>query len=170
MGKVERRVKESVFRDSAQFIHRILYEFTEIVEQTEKNLLSDKEDVIQQERKYQAIVKRTDYEFMLEKYPLQRKNLTFDQFIDVLRPIMMGTYHVNELRHAFRLLDRNSSGCIEIEELTCFLPIVDSNFTRGKILAYVGKVDTDQDQKLNLEEFSDMISRGIGRDIIMGHI
>jgi Ca2+-binding EF-hand superfamily protein len=95
---------------------------------------------------------------------------SFDNFVCILRPIMMGTYVDNELQEAFDLLDKDQSGTIDLDELADFLPIIRSDITKKTLLHYVRKVDSNTDEKLNFHEFTDMILRGIGRDIICGHI
>jgi Ca2+-binding EF-hand superfamily protein len=96
--------------------------------------------------------------------------LSFEDFVRVLRPIMMGTYVDDELREAFYLLDKNQSNTIDIDELIDFLSIIYSEVTKEILLHYLGKNDINKNQKLNFDEFTDVILRGIGRDIVCGYI
>jgi Ca2+-binding EF-hand superfamily protein len=169
MPNLSYSVTESIRRDQGQIIE-LIYSYEESQVQSELNLLTQKHDHTRNFRKYQATVKRDEYERMVRTFMHGKDKLTFDDFIRILRPIMMGTYANNELQEAFELLDRDQSGLIDIDELADFLPILHSDITREKLLNYVGKIDINTDQKLNFDEFTDMILRGIGRDIVCRHI
>jgi Ca2+-binding EF-hand superfamily protein len=162
-------VTESIYRRYGRII-KLIYDYEESQEQTELNLLTHEQDHSRQYRHYQATIKRDEYEWMIQTYMFDKDKLPFDSFVRILRPIMMGTYVGNELEEAFNLLDKDQSGTIDIDELADFLPIIHSDVTKEALLDYVGKVDVNSDQKLSFDEFTDMILRGIGRDIVCGHV
>jgi Ca2+-binding EF-hand superfamily protein len=169
MANLSYSVTESIYRRYGRII-KLVYDYEESQEQTELNLLTQKQDHTRQYRHYQATIKRDEYERMIETYMFDKDKLPFDSFVCILRPIMMGTYVGNELEEAFNLLDKDQSGTIDIDELADFLPVIHSDVTKKTLLHYVGKVDINSDQKLNFDEFTDMVLRGIGRDIVCGHI
>jgi hypothetical protein len=158
-------VTESIYRQYGQII-KLVYEYEENQEQFELDLLTQKQD----HRHYRAIIKRDEYERIIQSNMSDKDSISFDDFVRILRPIMMGTYVGDELREAFYLLDKDQSNTIDIDELADFLSIIHSEVTKDILLHYVGKIDINTDQKLNFDEFTDMILRGIGRDIVCGHI
>jgi Ca2+-binding EF-hand superfamily protein len=162
-------VTESIYRQYGQII-KLVYEYEENQEQFELDLLTQKQDHIPQYRHYRATIKRDEYECMIQPNMSDNDSLSFDDFVRILRPIMMGTYVGNELREAFYLLDKDQLNTIDIDELADFLSIIHTEVTKDILLHYLGKVDINTDQKLNFDEFTDMILRGIGRDIVCGHI
>ncbi|CAF4245826.1 unnamed protein product, partial [Rotaria magnacalcarata] len=67
-------------------------------------------------------------------------SLSFDDFVQVLRPFMMGFYRNRELEQAFGILDKDHSGSIHIDELNVFLPIINQYATGDTLKSYVRKV------------------------------
>jgi Ca2+-binding EF-hand superfamily protein len=110
-------------------------------------------------------VTRDDYQRLARKTP--KIVLSFDQFRKVLWPFMMGRHAVDDIPEAFRLLDTNHSKVINISELAAFMPLM--NVSPGVLLDHVKKVDTNGDYKLNLDEFTNFIKKGIGRQLVFGH-
>jgi hypothetical protein len=110
-------------------------------------------------------VTRDDYQRLAAKTP--QMALSFDQFLIVLRAFMMGKHAVDDIREAFRLLDTNHTNRINISELAAFMPLI--NVSPGVLLDHVRKVDQDGDYKLNLDEFTNFIKKGIGRELVFGH-
>lgn len=162
-------VTESIYRRFGRII-KLVYDYEENQQQFELDLLTQKQDHIPQYRHYRATIKRDEYERIIQPYMSDKDKLSFDNFVRIFRPIMMGTYVGDELREAFYLLDKDQSNTIDIVELADFLTIIHPEVTKEVLLHYVGKVDINTYQKLNFDEFTDLILRGIGRDIVCGHI
>jgi hypothetical protein len=119
-------------------------------------------------RKYQVFVKRQDYERLATS--INKPTLPFDKFVKVLRPFMMGQHAAEDIPEAFRLLDSDHSGTIDIGELAAFIPVIVPDGNPYMLLHHVQKVDKNNDFKLNLAEFTDLINRGVGRDITLGRL
>ena len=115
---------------------------------------------------YNISVARENYEQF--QIPVGKQKLSYDRFIKVLRPFMLGKYAADDIPEAFRILDADNSGAIDISELAAYLPVIVPGATPHLLLHHVGKVDSNSDSKLNLEEFTDLINKGIGRDISVG--
>lgn len=162
-------ITESIYRRYGRIV-KLVYDYEENQEELEGDLLTQKQNHIPQYRHYRATIKRDEYESMIQSYMFNNNELSFEDFVRVLRPIMMGTYVGDELREAFYLLDKNQSNTIDIDELIDFLSIIYSDVTKEILLHYLGKSNINRNQKLNLDEFTDMILRGIGRDIVCGYI
>ncbi|UJR12078.1 hypothetical protein I4U23_016256 [Adineta vaga] len=97
----------------------------------------------------------------------RRNTLPWDQFVKVLYTFMLGQSS-NEIDEAFKILDADKSGTIDISELVVFLNVVVPGFSVTKLLAHIKTIDKNADYKMNLAEFSQLIRRGIGTQIIMG--
>ncbi|CAF2049453.1 unnamed protein product [Rotaria magnacalcarata] len=117
---------------------------------------------------YHRAVTRADYERVAAT--IQKPTLPFDKFIKVLRPFMMGAFAHDDIPEAFRLLDADHSGTIDIGELAAFMPAIVPNSNPYILLHHIQQVDKNNDFKLNLEEFTALIHRGIGRDITLGRL
>ncbi len=119
-------------------------------------------------RKYRVAIKRQDYERLAAK--MTKPTLSFDHFAKVLRPFMMGHHASEDIPEAFRLLDADRSGTIDIGELAAFIPVIVPDANPYMLLHHVQKADKNGDFKLNLEEFTTLINQGVGRDIALGRL
>jgi len=93
--------------------------------------------------------------------------LPWEKFVKVLLAFMVGKTD-NEIREAFEILDADNSKSIDIKELGTFLPALVPDLTDAKLMEHIKKIDKNTDQKMTLAEFSQLIKRGIGMDIIIG--
>lgn len=118
-------------------------------------------------RTYETSVTRDQYDKLAKRL---QDPLAFDEFINVLRPFIMGFYLANELERAFYTLDRDHSGSIHIDELSSFLPLLNENVDNVALRNYVRKVDENFDGNMNYYEFRTLVLRGIGRDIICNYL
>jgi hypothetical protein len=119
-------------------------------------------------RNYRVSVKRQDYEQLSSK--INKPTLPFDKFVKVLRPFMIGQHAAEDIPEAFRLLDTDHSGTIDIGELAAFMPVIVPDGNPYMLLHHIQKVDKNNDYKLNLAEFTALVNGGIGRDITLGRL
>lgn len=167
MTDINYTISETIYRQNRQIIE-IIYDYNEIKqEQIEENMQIKQE---KRARNYQASIKRHEYERLANKIQYQRDVLPFDTFIIILRTFMMGTYVPEEIHQAFRLLDKNSSNTIDLDELSAFVPVIHPNMAKDTLLNYIHKVSDNDDQQINFDQFKQMILKGIGRDIVCGHV
>ncbi|UJR19405.1 hypothetical protein I4U23_022535 [Adineta vaga] len=121
-----------------------------------------------EQRDYHVAIKREDYERLAAS--ITTPTMPFNNFAKVLRPFMMGKYASEDIPEAFRLLDTDHSGTIDIGELAVFMPVIIPNASPYLLLHHIQKADKNCDYKLNLEEFTELINQGIGRDISLGRL
>ncbi|CAF0805698.1 unnamed protein product [Rotaria sordida] len=160
---LEFSVKETVIRHSG-VIDEIQYEFEEITTENVSFGITTKKE--KRSRTYDLHITRTRYNQLTQHIP---NALSFDDFILVLRPFMMGFYHHNELERAFQILDRNSSGSIDTNELAKFVPIINEYATINTLKNHIRKLNVNIDGHLNYNEFRSLILRGIGRELLCTH-
>lgn len=166
--ELEYSVTENVRRNRSGQIVQIDYQFEEtvVVESQSSGTLtrSSKE---RRSRTYDTIVTREQYDKLIRRLS---NPLSFETFVLVLRPFIMGFYTSDELERAFQALDRDHSGTIHINELNTFLPLLNDTIDSNALRTYVQKVDENFDGNMNYEEFRALVLRGIGRDIICNHL
>ncbi|CAF1384836.1 unnamed protein product [Didymodactylos carnosus] len=163
-GDLSYSVEEKIFKNNGR-IEEVVYEYEETRQQSVQKGFQDKQE--DRKRVLKAAITRQQYEDLAKKI---HKTLSFDDFLYVLRPFMMGSYSNDEINQAFKLLDTDNSGEIDIDELAAFLPIINPQVTKDTLTKYIWHVDENSDQKLSINEFNDLLSRGIGRDIVCGHV
>ena len=169
MTAVSYSVTESIHRRYGRII-QLVYDYEENEEQYELDLLTQKHEHLPKYRRYRAIIQRDGYERLIEAYVSDIDKFSFENFVCILRPIMMGTYVNDELDRAFSLLAKNHSNTIDLYELADFLSIIHSEITPGVLIHYLSKGDIRTNQQLDFDQFTDVVLRGIGRDIVCGHI
>jgi Ca2+-binding EF-hand superfamily protein len=97
----------------------------------------------------------------------KKTTLPFDKVVQVLRPFILGKSAEKEIPAAFKILDADNSGSIDIKELAVFLPCFLPDFTEEKLKAHIKKIDVNTDQKMSSAEFTQLCNKGIGIAIIM---
>jgi len=83
---------------------------------------------------------------------------------------MLVHHAADDIPEAFRLLDTDHSGTIDIGELAAFMPVIVPDGNPHMLLHHVQKVDKNHDYKFNLAEFTELIKHGVGRDITLGRL
>jgi len=99
---------------------------------------------------------------------MNKSTIPFDSFAKVLRPFMMNKHTSEDISEAFRLLDTDHSGTIDIGKLATFMPLIVPDANPYMLLHHVQKTDKNFDYKLNLEEFTSLINQRVGCDITLG--
>ncbi|CAF0995072.1 unnamed protein product [Rotaria sp. Silwood1] len=118
-----------------------------------------------EERIYGVKVSRQTYEKLAAT--ISKPTLPFEKFVKILRPLMMGVYATADIPGAFYLLDSDNTGTIDINDIAAFMPIIVTGASPHMLLDIIQKVDQNRDYKLNLAEFTNLIKKGIGREIAM---
>jgi Ca2+-binding EF-hand superfamily protein len=168
---LEYSITENVHRNGAGQIVEIEYQFEEtvVVEIASSNTSTTitRQNKEKRNRTYDTRVTREQYQNLTHQLS---NPLSFEEFVIVLRPFIMGFYTSDELERAFQTLDRDHSGSIHINELSSFLPLLNDTIDINALRNYVGKVDENFDGNMNYDEFRSLVLRGIGRDIICNHL
>ena len=167
---IEYTVTENVRRNRGGQVVQIDYEFEETTVTDTGAAPSTgiaRQGREKRNRTYDATITRQQYETLAQKIS---NALSFDAFINVLRPFIMGFYVNDELEKAFNTLDRDRSGTIHIDELSSFLPILNDTVSNDGLRNYVRKVDENFDGTMSYDEFRALVLRGIGRDIICNYL
>ncbi|CAF3394324.1 unnamed protein product [Rotaria sp. Silwood2] len=96
--------------------------------------------------------------------------MSCDNFVKVLPTFMMGKYAIEDVPEAFRLLDIDRSGTVDITKLHEFICVILPIANPYLLLHQIQKFDKDGDYKLNFNEFKAFIAEGFGRDVSCGII
>ncbi|CAF3333390.1 unnamed protein product [Rotaria socialis] len=165
---LEYTVTEIVSRDGRGQVVQLDYQFEETTTvETTSSAGMARQNREKRSRSYDATITRDQYKNFSSR---QKNALSFDSFVIVLRPFILGFYAGEELERAFNILDRDHSGKIHVNELGSFLPILNESIDDVALLNYIRKIDQDTDENMNFDEFRALVLRGIGRDIICNHL
>lgn len=155
-------IKETILKHNDS-VQRIEYRLQETVDESAANETSSKSE--QRILNYKTSFNREQYQRVIENSTTLR-SLTFDQFVKILRPLIVGFYSLGELYQAFKLLDRSRTGAIRIEELDAFIQLINPNVKPYLLNEFIQRIDSNNDGNINYDEFRSLVLRGIGRDII----
>jgi Ca2+-binding EF-hand superfamily protein len=97
--------------------------------------------------------------------------LTFDEFCDILIPVITGSENDHHDDYsiwlAFRYFDKNNDQYIQADELEILMHIIGKSISRERIRDLINKVDWDHNGKLDYNEFRQFIIRGYARELLM---
>lgn len=97
--------------------------------------------------------------------------MTFDQFCDILIPVLTGSatdqHDDYAIGLAFRAFDRNHDDYIQANELEYLIHTIGKSVDRSEIQTLIAKVDWDHNDQLDYHEFRQFIIRGYARDLLM---
>jgi Ca2+-binding EF-hand superfamily protein len=99
------------------------------------------------------------------------KGLTFDEFCDILIPVITGgenDHHDDySIWLAFCSFDKNHDQYIQANELEILIHIIGKSVSREQIRYLINKVDWDHNGQLDYNEFRQFIIRGYARELLM---
>lgn len=99
------------------------------------------------------------------------EDLSFDQFCDILIPVITGgesdQHDDYSIWLAFRSFDKNGDHYIQTDELETLMRIIGKSVSRERIRSFIDKVDWDYNGKLDYNEFREFIVRGYARELLM---
>ncbi|CAF1098025.1 unnamed protein product [Didymodactylos carnosus] len=148
------RIREHVHKHDG-VINQIEFQFTED---------SSGDDKL--ERYYSLWLTRDHYNKAIRHFR-QLDPLTFQEYIDTLRPLIAGhCCQENELRRAFAIIDENRSGAIEVQELYNFVGIIGRSTTEEKLLQFIERVSQVPGQ-MDYNEFKHFVRLGHGREMLV---
>jgi Ca2+-binding EF-hand superfamily protein len=95
------------------------------------------------------------------------KGLTFDQFCDILIPVITGGENDYSIWLTFRAFDKNNDQYIQVDELEILMHIIGKSVSREQIRNLINQVDWDHNGQLDYYEFRQFIIRGYARELLM---
>ena len=116
-------------------------------------------------RQKRVIVKREEFEQIAAT--TKKPTLSFEDFVKITKPLLMGHHAADGIPEAFYLLDTNKSNSIDINELAVFMPAIVPDSNSFMLLRYFQTADTNNDYQLSLEEFTEFIKKGVIRDLAL---
>jgi Ca2+-binding EF-hand superfamily protein len=100
-----------------------------------------------------------------------REELTFDQFCDLLIPVITGgetdRHDDYSIWLAFRSFDKNGDRFIQADELEALMRIIGKSVSQQRIRYYIDQIDWQRNGRLDYEQFREFIVRGYARELLM---
>lgn len=105
-------------------------------------LIQKEKDKVKEQNKMNNVIKDVHYSY-----------IEFDRFKDIMRAKLLQDRSLNDLKDAFKILDRDGSGSIDADEFRDVMRGLSANFSEEEIEKMVIAADVDGDKQISEDEF-----------------
>ena len=85
--------------------------------------------------------------------------ITFHEFLSLYKKKLLLKGNEEKLRQAFEICDCDDSGYVTLDELKRIMNEVGENLDQGQLIAMLRDVDVDGDNRINFEEFIQLLKK-----------
>ncbi|UJR24639.1 hypothetical protein I4U23_006013 [Adineta vaga] len=160
MQVMNNKIRDDVVKKYARFTKRVNGEMIKVMYEWYER--GDRQRTFQ--KHFRLEIKKDTFEKYNYRFPhLQR--LTFEQFCELLAPIITGQYKDHQLYQTFEKLDSNNNNYLDVDELENLLTIVGRSESNYKIEHIISQLTMEG--KLDFQDFKRFISEGFARELLM---
>jgi len=118
----------------------------------------------QRDKHFRLEINKDTFEQYNNRLPHIRR-LTFEQFCELLAPIITGQYNDHQLRRTFENLDSDNDNHLNQQEIENLLVVVGRSESNYKVQDIISRLTTRG--KLSFEDFKQFINNGFARELLM---
>jgi len=85
--------------------------------------------------------------------------IDFPEFLQMMKKKSNEQEHLDDLREAFKMFDRNKDGYIDLNELKKVTSLIGTTLTSADLCKFMSEADKDGNGKIDYEEFVDMMKQ-----------
>ncbi|CAF0750431.1 unnamed protein product [Adineta ricciae] len=162
MQVINNKIRDDVVKKFARFTKRVNGELIKVMYEWYERGSVDRQRRFG--KHYRLEIKKDTFEQYNHRFPHLRR-YTFEQFCELLAPIITGQYNDHQLYQTFEKLDSNNDNYLDIEELENLLTIIgrlESIYEIERII-----LQLTMRGKLDFEDFKRFISNGFARELLM---
>ncbi|CAF0806500.1 unnamed protein product [Adineta steineri] len=160
MQVMNNKIRDDVVKKYAQYTKRVNGEMIKVMYEWYER--GDRQRSI--EKHFRLEINKDTFQRYNNRLPHLRR-LTFEQFCELLAPIITGQYNDRQLYETFEKLDSDNDNYLSQQELENLLIIVGQSESNYKIQYIISQL-TNQG-KLNFEDFKRFITDGFARELLM---
>ncbi|UJR34165.1 hypothetical protein I4U23_021573 [Adineta vaga] len=168
MQVINNKIRDDIVKKYAQYTKRVNGEMIKVMyewfERGDRRNRQPSSFGSQRDKHFRLEINKDTFDRYNDRLPHVRR-LTFEQFCELLAPIITGQYNDYQLRKTFEKLDSDNDGYLnqqEIENLLLVVGRADSNY---KVYDMISRLSSRG--KLNFEEFKRFINDGFARELLM---
>ncbi|CAF0737092.1 unnamed protein product [Didymodactylos carnosus] len=171
MQVINNKIRDDIVKKYAQYTKRVngemikvMYEWFERGDRLKNQQRQSSPSIYQRDKHFRLEINKDTFENSKNQIPHLRR-LSFEQFCELLAPIITGRYTDRSLRQTFEKLDSDQDGYLNQKEIERLLLVVgrsESNYKIQDIMHRVSRVG-----KLSYDEFKQFISEGYARELLM---
>ncbi|CAF1574807.1 unnamed protein product [Adineta steineri] len=172
MQVINNKIRDDIVKKYAQYTKRVNGEMIKVMyEWFERGDRRNRQQQQQQtsygahrDKHFRLEINKDTFDQYNDRLPHIRR-LTFEQFCELLAPIITGQYNDFQLRKTFEKLDSDNDGYLNQQEIENLLLVVGRAESNYKIQGMVSHLSARG--KLNFEEFKQFINDGFARELLM---
>jgi len=169
MQVINNKIRDDIVKKYAQYTKRVNGEMIKVMyEWFERGDRRNRQPTSygnQRDKHFRLEINKDTFDQYNDRLPNIRR-LSFEQFCELLAPIITGQYNDYQLRRTFEKLDSDNDAYLTSQDIQNLLIVVgrpDSNYRVQDIVSHLG----GSRGKLNFEDFKRFISDGFARELLM---
>jgi len=169
MQVINNRIRDDIVKKYAQYTKRVNGEMIKVMYEwfergDRRNRQQQTSYGAQPDKHFRLEINKDTFEQHNGRIPNVRR-LTFEQFCDLLAPIITGQYNDYQLRQTFERLDSDRDGYLNQQEIENLLIVVGRSESNYKVQNVVSRLSSRG--KLSFEDFKRFINDGVARELLM---
>ncbi|CAF1178982.1 unnamed protein product [Adineta ricciae] len=168
MQVINNKIRDDIVKKYAQYTKRVNGEMIKVMyewfERGDRRSRQQSSYGSQRDKHFRLEINKDTFDRYNDRLPHVRR-LTFEQFCELLAPIITGQYNDYQLRKTFEKLDSDSDGYLNQQEIENLLLVVGRAESNYKVYDMISQLSSRG--KLNFEEFKRFINDGFARELLM---
>lgn len=171
MQVINNKIRDDIVKKYAQYTKRVngemikvMYEWFERGDRQNRTRPPTSSSGSPRDKHFRLEINKDTFERFNDRLPNVRR-LTFEQFCELLAPIITGQYNDQQLRQTFQRLDSDNDNHLNQQEIENLLLVVGRAESNYKVQDMISRLSSRG--KLNFEEFKLFINDGFARELLM---
>jgi Ca2+-binding EF-hand superfamily protein len=170
MQVINNRIRDDIVKKYAQYTKRVNGEMIKIMyEWFERGDRRNRQQTSygpQRDKHFRLEINKDRFEQYNDRLPNIRR-LTFEQFCELLAPIITGQYNDYQLRRTFERFDSDNDNYLTQQDIENLLIVVGREESKYKVPDIVSHLSSTSRGKLGFEDFKRFINDGFARELLM---
>jgi len=167
MQVINNRIRDDIIKKYAQYTKRVNGEMIKVMyEWFERGDRQTRNRQQSPDKHFRLEINKDTFEQFNDRIPHVRR-LSFEQFCELLAPIITGQYNDYQLRRTFERLDSDNDGYLNQQEIENLLIVVGRSESNYKVQNVVSHLSSSSRGKLSFEDFKRFINDGFARELLM---
>ncbi|CAF0990726.1 unnamed protein product [Rotaria sp. Silwood1] len=168
MQVINNRIRDDIIKKYAQYTKRVNGEMIKVMyewfERGDRRNRQQPSYGMHPDKHFRLEISKDTFERYNDRIPHVRR-LTFEQFCELLSPIITGQYNDYQLRRTFEKLDSDNDNYLNQQEIANLLIVVGRSESNYKIQDMISRLTGRG--KLSFEDFKRFINDGYARELLM---
>lgn len=169
MQVINNKIRDDIVKKYAQYTKRVngemikvMYEWFERGDRRSRPQTAS--HAPQRDKHFRLEINKDTFERFNDRLPNVRR-LTFEQFCELLAPIITGQYNDRQLHQTFEKLDSDNDNYLNQQEIENLLIVVGRSESNYKVHDIISRLSSRG--KLSFDDFKRFINDGFARELLM---